>query len=112
MLKKNKYWRLYSSINRISTWVCACVLILFVSSCGDTTSEKAFIPTPAVAVYAIKTEQIGYYREFVARTLAAKEANLTARIEGELIERHFKEGAIVEKGQLLLKIDPAAYLAS
>jgi membrane fusion protein (multidrug efflux system) len=69
-------------------------------------------PAPAVSVYSIKSQAIGGYREFVARTEAFKEADLRARVEGELLERHFREGSIVEKGQVLLRIDPAAYKAA
>ncbi|MEW6994545.1 efflux RND transporter periplasmic adaptor subunit [Colwelliaceae bacterium MEBiC 14330] len=69
-------------------------------------------PAPAVSVYSIQTQPVGGYREFVARTEAYKEANLRARVEGELVERHFKEGSNVEKGQVLLRIDPAAYEAA
>ncbi len=69
-------------------------------------------PAPAVSVYSIETQPVGGYREFVARTEAYKEANLRARVEGELVERHFKEGSNVEKGQVLLRIDPAAYEAA
>lgn len=80
-------------------------------ACGQQ-EVKTKPPAPAVSVYTIATENIGSYREFVARTDASKEANLRARVEGELIERHFKEGSVVEKGQILLKIDPAAYQAA
>jgi membrane fusion protein (multidrug efflux system) len=66
-------------------------------------------PSPAVSVYKVNTDEVGRHREFVARTQAFKEANLKARVEGELIERHFREGALVKKDQLLLKIDPANY---
>lgn len=66
-------------------------------------------PAPAVSVYSIKSQAIGGYREFVARTEAFKEADLRSRVEGELLERYFREGSIVEKGQVLLRIDPAAY---
>jgi membrane fusion protein (multidrug efflux system) len=69
-------------------------------------------PPPAVSVYQIKTQEIGKYREFVARTVASKEASLRARVEGELLERLFQEGANVEAEQVLLKIDPAEYIAS
>ncbi len=72
---------------------------------------QAAPPAPAVSVYQVKTQEIGRYREFVARTEASKEANLRARVEGELIERNFREGSIVKKGQILLKIDPSAYKA-
>ncbi|OUR60293.1 efflux transporter periplasmic adaptor subunit [Colwellia sp. 39_35_sub15_T18] len=68
-------------------------------------------PAPAVSVYQVKTQEIGRYREFVARTEASQEANLRARVEGELVERNFREGSIVKKDQVLLKIDPSAYQA-
>ena len=77
-------------------------------ACSEPEQQKK-APPPAVSVYNIKVEEVGKHREFVARTQAFKEANLRARVEGELIERHFREGAMVEKGQLLLKIDPENY---
>jgi membrane fusion protein (multidrug efflux system) len=79
-------------------------------SCSEPV-EQSKAPPPAVSVYKVTVEDVGRHREFVARTQAFKEANLRARVEGELIERHFREGAIVDKGQLLLKIDPANYEA-
>ncbi|TYK65641.1 efflux RND transporter periplasmic adaptor subunit [Colwellia echini] len=81
------------------------------SACSEP-EVKMQPPAPAVSVYSIKAESIGGYREFVARTEAFKTADLRARVEGELLERHFTEGSIVEKGQVLLKIDPAAYKAA
>ncbi len=72
---------------------------------------QAAPPAPAVSVYQVKTQEIGRYREFVARTEASQEANLRARVEGELVERNFREGSIVKKDQVLLKIDPSAYQA-
>ena len=87
-------------------------LTLVISACEKQSEVKQAPPPPAVSVYEIKTESIGGYREFVARTLASKEANLRARVEGELLERTFKEGSLVKKDQVLLKIDPAEYIAS
>ena len=71
-------------------------IILFgVVSCGQAEQVKKVPPAPAVSVYEIKVNEIGSYREFVARTVASKEVDLRARIEGELIERHFEEGSSV-----------------
>lgn len=87
------------------------LIILFsisLFSCSEPEKQRK-APPPAVSVYHINVEKVGKHREFVARTQAFKEAHLRARVEGELIERHFREGAMVEKGQLLLKIDPANY---
>lgn len=85
---------------------------LILAACGKAEVVQQTAPAPAVSVYQIKTQEIGQYREFVARTVASKEANLRARVEGELLERSFREGSKVEAGQVLLKIDPAAYIAS
>jgi len=79
-------------------------------ACSEPKQQVA-APAPAVSVYQVKTQEIGRYREFVARTEASQEANLRARVEGELVERNFREGSIVKKDQVLLKIDPSAYQA-
>jgi len=85
-------------------------ITLALSACGQSEQAvKKAPPAPAVSVYQINNDDVGNYREFVARTKASKEANLRARVEGELIERHFKEGSLVKKDQVLLKIDPTAY---
>ncbi|MBL4822116.1 MAG: efflux RND transporter periplasmic adaptor subunit [Colwellia sp.] len=77
-------------------------------ACSEPEQQKK-APPPAISVYKVSVVEVGRHREFVARTQAFKEAHLRARVEGELIERHFREGAMVEKGQLLLKIEPANY---
>jgi membrane fusion protein (multidrug efflux system) len=84
---------------------------LALTACGQQEVVKK-PPAPAVSVYQLQTQEVGNYREFVARTDAYKEANLRARVEGELLERSFREGTIVNKGQVLLKIDPAAFNAA
>jgi membrane fusion protein (multidrug efflux system) len=87
------------------------LLSLTLIACSEEV-PKTNPPAPAVSVYSVQSQPVGGYREFVARTEAFKEANLKARVEGELIERTFTEGSNVEKGQILLKIDPAAYDAA
>jgi len=86
------------------------IFSLTLLACSEPKQQVA-APAPAVSVYQVKTQEIGRYREFVARTEASQEANLRARVEGELVERNFREGSIVKKDQVLLKIDPSAYQA-
>lgn len=95
--------------NQSSKFIILSALTLLLSACGQKDAVPLKQPAPAVSVYQLKSDKIGSYREFVARTSAYKEANLRARVEGELLERNFKEGSIVNKGQVLLKIDPAAF---
>ena len=96
----------------LSTILAISFSTIVLAACGEAEVTQRVAPAPAVSVYQINTQEIGQYREFVARTVASKEANLRARVEGELLERSFREGSRVEAGQVLLKIDPAEYLAS
>ena len=80
-----------SSVSLIS------IILFGVVSCGQAEQVKRIPPAPAVSVYEIKVNEIGSYREFVARSVASKEVDLRARVEGELIERPFEEGSVVEK---------------
>ena len=58
-------------------------IILFgVVSCGQAEQAKRVAPAPAVSVYELKVNEIGSYREFVARSVASKEVDLRARVEG------------------------------
>jgi membrane fusion protein (multidrug efflux system) len=93
-----------------STVVLAAALLM--SACGQKEQIAQKAPPPAVSTYVVALDEIGDYREFVARTVASKEVELTARVEGELIEQVFKEGSIVDKGQVLLKIDPTSYITA
>ena len=85
--------------------------LLVLSGCSEPAPQQKDAPAPAVSVYQVKTNEIGDYREFVARTEAYQQADLRARVEGELVKRNFTEGTIVEQGQLLLEIDPSEYKA-
>ncbi|WP_334093034.1 efflux RND transporter periplasmic adaptor subunit [Helicobacter typhlonius] len=49
--------------------------------------------------------------EYAARLKSVQSARIYARVQGVLLSKNFKEGDIVQEGQLLFKIDPARYLA-
>lgn len=90
----------------------SCILLgpIALTGCGkEQVVQKA--PAPAVSVYTVNSDLVGTYREFTARTQASKEAEITTRVQGELIERKFVEGSKVKKDDLLLKIDPSEYQA-
>lgn len=85
---------------------------LLLAACGQPEQVGQQVMVPGVSVYSVASAEVGSHREFVARTEPFQEANITARVEGELIKRHFAEGAEIQQGQLLFEIDPAAYEAS
>ena len=58
------------------------------------------MPAPAVSVYEVAMQEVEI-NQFVARTEAFQEADIRARVEGELIERTFREGAYVKKANAI-----------
>ena len=49
------------------------------------------------------------YADFTARTAAVDSVELRARVTGYLDKVNFKEGALVQKGEVLFEIDPRTY---
>lgn len=68
-------------------------------------------PPPAVTVAQPLTEEIADYIDFTGNTAAIDSVKLVARVEGYLDKIHFKDGAIVRKGDLLFTIQQTQYQA-
>ncbi len=79
-------------------------LIVLVLSCKDKTPPV--MPPQPFPVYEIQTKSVPIYEEFVGQVYGEKDIPIRARVVGFLDGIHFKEGARVEKGQLLYSIDP------
>ena len=90
--------------------IIAAFAITFISlvSCGKTEAPPD-APPPAVEVQEVFMEPVATEFEFVARTRATEDTDIRARITGTIIERNFAEGQIVNKDELLFKIDQRPY---
>ena len=73
--------------------------------------KRAAMPPPLVTVAPVAEAEINPPAEYVGRIEALRAVNLRARVAGVLEERHFEEGATVQRGALLYRIEPAAYAA-
>ncbi len=62
-------------------------------------------PPPEVTVAAPKQQDVTRYLEITGTAQPIVAVDIRARVRGFLQERHFEEGSLVEKGQLLLVID-------
>jgi len=68
-------------------------------------------PSPSVTVAKVTQETIPIYLNYVGNTQSVRSVDITARVEGFLIERAFEDGADVNQGDLLLVIDPREFEA-
>jgi len=62
-------------------------------------------PPPEVTVATPQQQPVTRYLEITGTAQPVVSVDIRARVRGFLQERHFEEGALVEKGQLLLVID-------
>ncbi|MDX1558710.1 MAG: efflux RND transporter periplasmic adaptor subunit [Marinobacter sp.] len=72
--------------------------------CSEPQEARQASPV-AVSVVVLQASEIRPSREFVARTAASAKADITPRIEAEIQEILFTEGAQVSRGELLIRLE-------
>jgi membrane fusion protein, multidrug efflux system len=70
----------------------------------------ALAPTP-VSVALIEQRKVALWEEFSGRLEAVERVDIRSRVSGAVRTVHFREGALVEEGELLITIDPDPYAA-
>jgi RND family efflux transporter MFP subunit len=78
---------------------------------ADTHAQAGPPPAPAVTVSQVLVRPVDDADEFTGRLQAVDTIQLRPRVSGYVDSVHFKEGAIVRKGDLLFRIDPRPYQA-
>jgi multidrug efflux system membrane fusion protein len=80
---------------------------------ADAESKTAAPPPPAtpVAVATVEEHDVVTWDEFSGRLEAVERVDIRSRVAGAVLSTHFVEGALVNRGDLLVTIDPAPYAA-
>ena len=68
-------------------------------------------PATPVSVAAVQASDVATWNEFSGRLEAVERVELRPRVPGTVQSVHFREGALVKQGELLITIDPAPYAA-
>ncbi|REM42326.1 biotin/lipoyl-binding protein, partial [Mycobacterium tuberculosis] len=64
-----------------------------------------------VSVATVASSEINAWDEFSGRLEAVQRVDVRSRVAGAVQSVHFREGALVKQGDLLVTIDPAPYAA-
>ncbi|WP_085907469.1 efflux RND transporter periplasmic adaptor subunit [Kiloniella majae] len=72
-------------------------------------AQDSSTPAPSVIVTTVQEQDVTPELTFVGRVEAVNTVDLRARVEGFVEERHFKEGANIQKGDLLYILEKAPY---
>jgi multidrug efflux system membrane fusion protein len=91
--------------------VAAASLIGLRNSHAEPPPAPAAPPAMPVSVATIETRDVSTWDEFSGRLEAVERVDVRSRVAGAIQSVHFREGALVKEGQLLVTIDPAPYAA-
>jgi membrane fusion protein, multidrug efflux system len=99
---------------RATTLAVAVALGLFLAWLGlaphrENQAAAAATPTPVVTVSQPLRREVDVRAGFLGQFSAIDRVELRAQVGGTLTEIHFKDGQIVQKGDLLFVIDPRPY---
>jgi len=81
------------------------------SSKAEAVSAPALAPATPVAVATLAASEVTTWDEFSGRLEAVERVDVRSRVAGAVKSTHFREGALVKAGDLLITIDPAPYAA-
>lgn len=94
--------------------LCSAILtfaaIPFLGGCKSSPPARAGgPPTIPVTIATAKVERAPVEIRVVGSVEPSEKVEIKSQVAGQLVRVHFKEGQDVEKGELLLEIDPAPY---
>lgn len=90
---------------------------LMLSACDSFESSPKSAPAqqpprlPQVGVITAQLSQVPNQLAMTGRAQASATAEIRPQVEGIITERRFKEGAVVQKGDILYQLDDASYQA-
>jgi membrane fusion protein (multidrug efflux system) len=73
------------------------------SGCGE--KSVAQNATPEIPVYTTKAESVPIYEEYIGQIYGSEDISIRARIEGFVQQVHFREGELIEAGDMLYTLE-------
>lgn len=90
------------------------LLVLTLAACNKNNVQAAGPsgpPPPLVTVVQASAQDVPRYLDEIGKSGAFESVNVTPQVGGRIIERRFRDGENLRKGQLLFVIDPRPYKA-
>jgi membrane fusion protein (multidrug efflux system) len=94
------------------SFLVAAVLVAVITGCGDGSRAGAPPPPPVVQVEAVVQRDVPISAEWVGSLVGYINAQIRARVAGHLMSQNYREGALVNAGDLLFQVDPRPYQAA
>ncbi|TWB61067.1 multidrug efflux system membrane fusion protein [Rhizobium sp. ERR 922] len=114
MKSNGKSWALWGAGMGIAAAVAGAAFYLELPRGAQATEAASQAAPPAipVTVAAVEPRDVTSWQEFSGRLEAIDRVEIRPRVAGAIQSVHFREGALVKQGDLLVTIDPAPYEAA
>src|SRR6266446_594263 len=86
--------------------------VLLFSACSKPSANALLDQPQEVLVMEVAQRDVPVIREWIGSLDGSVNADIRARVSGHLISQNYKEGTVVQKGDLLFQIDPSTYQAA
>jgi multidrug efflux system membrane fusion protein len=114
MKSNGKSWALWGAGMGVAAAVAGAAFYLELprgAQANEATSQAA-PPAIPVTVATVEPRDVTSWQEFSGRLEAIDRVEIRPRVAGAIQSVHFREGALVKQGDLLVTIDPATYEAA
>src|SRR3984893_1610904 len=82
------------------------------SACSNPSTNALLDQPQEVLIMEVVQRDVPVIREWIGSLDGSVNADIRARVSGHLISQNYKEGTVVQKGDLLFQIDPSTYEAA
>ena len=89
----------------------SCLIAVLSFGCGKKVTAAFDRPPASVTVSTAVSRDVPVYLDEIGKNGAFESVTVTPQVGGRITERHFEDGANLQKGQLLFVIDPRPYQA-
>lgn len=87
-------------------------LALTLSGCGQSNAQQKQAPPPlTIDVANVEMQSVQSWHTFTTRLQAPQRVTLKPRVSGQIEQVTFKEGSLVNQGELLFRLDPRPFIA-
>ncbi len=106
--KRRIWWPTAAALAAVTL---AVIVLTQKSNPAQASAAPSAPPPMPVSVATVTESDIAAWDEFSGRLEAVERVDIRSRVAGVVQATHFREGALVAKGDLLISIDPAPYEA-
>jgi multidrug efflux system membrane fusion protein len=106
--KRRIWWPTAAAVALITV---AVIVLAQESAPAQASTPSAVPPAMPVSVATVTETDVAAWEVFSGRLEAVERVDIRSRVAGAVRATHFREGALVAKGDLLISIDPAPFEA-